>query len=291
MSEAAATRVFFQKHTRIVATVAPSLCYCNDTGDWRARVLLATQGGRKTTASRIGKKDGRLWNLPFPEHMELAHFADEDDIALWGVPVGETDLGKCPRLQVSAGAARRGGGKSRGRGGGLRYVCTLFVLARRSPFGRRLPRPAAARAPLGRLLCMTAGTAGGEEGSLRGAAPESATSGFFFVSGTEMIDSEAAMMVPFVTVRLWFLRSYPTALSGPLPPLPARAACPALLPARRSAGRLGPDGTACSVGCRRQCQAPLYRSLNLSPAAPYPTRPPLAPPSLPLPPSPSHQMA
>ena len=96
----AETRVFFQKDARIVATVAPNLCFCNDTNDWRANVLLATQGGRKTTASRIGKKDGRLWNLPFPEGMELARFAAEDELALWGVPVGETDLGKCPRLQV-----------------------------------------------------------------------------------------------------------------------------------------------------------------------------------------------
>lgn len=96
----AETRVFYQKDARIVATVQPNLCFCNDTNDWRENVLLATQGGRKTTASRIGKKDGRLWNLPFPEKMELARFSGQDELALWGVPMGETDLGKCPRLQV-----------------------------------------------------------------------------------------------------------------------------------------------------------------------------------------------
>ena len=92
--------MFYQKDARIVATVQPNLCFCNDTNDWRENVLLATQGGRKTTASRIGKKDGRLWNLPFPEKMELARFSGQDELALWGVPMGETDLGKCPRLQV-----------------------------------------------------------------------------------------------------------------------------------------------------------------------------------------------
>ncbi|EDQ85384.1 uncharacterized protein MONBRDRAFT_38899 [Monosiga brevicollis MX1] len=95
----AETCTFFQGDSTVVATVQSSLCYCDDTGAWREEVLLATQNGRKTTASRIGRHDGRLWNLPFPDGMEIARFGD-DMPAIFAIPNEEKNLSNCPRLKL-----------------------------------------------------------------------------------------------------------------------------------------------------------------------------------------------
>jgi len=62
-------------------------------------VKLASQGGRKTTASRIGKRDGRLWNLPFPPGMTIARFADREP-AIFARPQNEFNLINCTRLKL-----------------------------------------------------------------------------------------------------------------------------------------------------------------------------------------------
>ena len=95
-----ATREFYQGDNTVVATVQSNLAYCDDTGAWRDSVLLATQGGRKTTASRIGKRDGRLWNLPCPDGMEVARFHSDDTPAIFAVPNDERNLNSCIRLKL-----------------------------------------------------------------------------------------------------------------------------------------------------------------------------------------------
>ena len=94
------TREFYQGETTVVATVQSNLAYCDDTGAWRDTVLLATQGGRKTTASRIGKRDGHLWNLPCPDGMEIARFQSDDTPAIFVVPNEERNLNNCIRLKL-----------------------------------------------------------------------------------------------------------------------------------------------------------------------------------------------
>lgn len=90
---------FCNGEEKIPVTVVEHLCYCHDTNSWRDLVVLATQGGRKTTASRIGKRDGRLWNLPFPPGMSVARFADGEP-AIFARPENEFNLVNCTRLQM-----------------------------------------------------------------------------------------------------------------------------------------------------------------------------------------------
>lgn len=90
---------FHNGEEEILVTLVENLCYCHDTNSWRDLVMLATQGGRKTTASRIGKRDGRLWNLPFPPGMSVARFADGEP-AIFARPENEFNLVNCTRLQM-----------------------------------------------------------------------------------------------------------------------------------------------------------------------------------------------
>lgn len=93
------TLTFYNGEEELQVTLVENLCYCHDTNSWRDHVLLATQGGRKTTASRIGKRDGRLWNLPFPPGMSVARFADGEP-AIFARPENEFNLVNCTRLQM-----------------------------------------------------------------------------------------------------------------------------------------------------------------------------------------------
>eukprot|EP00043_Microstomoeca_roanoka_P005361 m.55238 g.55238 ORF g.55238 m.55238 type:complete len:545 (-) comp12933_c3_seq1:63-1697(-) len=95
----AEVRVMHQNGTTIQAKVVPNMIFCQDTQDFRPKVLLSTQGGRKTSAARILKKNGRLWNMPIPEGYELAMFSP-DAPALFGVPGETTNLAECTRLKL-----------------------------------------------------------------------------------------------------------------------------------------------------------------------------------------------
>eukprot|EP00049_Salpingoeca_infusionum_P017337 m.352604 g.352604 ORF g.352604 m.352604 type:complete len:368 (+) comp16561_c0_seq1:169-1272(+) len=94
-----AQMTLFFGSTSMPAQMASGLVFCDDTNDFRKTVLLATQGGRKTTASRIGRKSGRLWNLPFPEDMELM-MLDNGEPAIFARPNDEVSLESCTPLQL-----------------------------------------------------------------------------------------------------------------------------------------------------------------------------------------------
>ena len=89
----------YQNDTSVEAKVVSGLIHCHDSQDFRGKVLLSTQGGRKTSAARILKKNGRLWNLPIPDGFELAMFSP-DDPAIFCVPGETTNLADCTRLKL-----------------------------------------------------------------------------------------------------------------------------------------------------------------------------------------------